>query len=766
MTYFMDCSDYTAEVKRNHLNMGGSNPAGDKIEVTSEYLTLNGEPWLPTMGELHHTRVSWETWEEEILKMKSAGIKIISTYMFWSHYEEEEGVFNFEGDRNIRLFLELCKKHDVYCLIRMGPWAHGEARYGGFPDWLMEKDINHRTLDKQFMAYTKNLYTRYFEHIDGLLFKQGGPVIAIQLDNEKANDAEYLGALKQLAIQIGYEVPLYTVTAWAGNGMGEFPLKEVLPMFGGYPEAPWTQHIQPLDPKNRFKFSDERNDATIGSDLKLQSLGKEKVEEILQDYPFFTGELGSGVQVCYHRRPIIEPMDVYAIGIIKLGSGANIPGYYMFHGGRNPYDGLYQESKDTNYANDLPVKTYDFQAPIGDFGLIRESFHYFRRLHTFLDDFGKELAPMKAYLPNNKEENAARFGIRTDGESGFVFINNHQRMVPLSDQVDFQLRIQLKDEVLTMPQQPVLIESGKSIIWPFNFRTKDILIKSMTMELISRLDIEDEEVLFVRQDEEIGGELILDAKTVSKVSTPHRAEGDWLIVDDIPVGLDKGIDIISHTGKKSKIIVLTSEESLKLYKANVQGQDTVYLSDEVMLFDQGSIVLYGALKETSTIYATSNIVTQKAVHKGNNGIFGVYEAQNKVIEKTPEITLKAIDKEPNINQYLPYLFAKGKEIGHYVLDIPKDIFETVEDLVIQFKFNGDVLQVCCEDELLGDCFNYCGTYQVGIKEWKKWIEEGKTIELRCSPLNGDEWVYLEIDVEPNKVAVEIEGIQPLYKIKL
>ena len=70
----------------------------------------------------------------------------------------------------------------------------------------------------------------------------------------------------------------------------------------------------------------------------------------------------------YHRRIHIEPYDIYALAIVKLGSGNNLQGYYMFHGGTNPQGSLstLQESQASGYWNDLPVKSYDFQAPLGE----------------------------------------------------------------------------------------------------------------------------------------------------------------------------------------------------------------------------------------------------------------------------------------------------------------------------------------------------------------------------------------------------------------
>ena len=85
--------------------------------------------------------------------------------------------------------------------------------------------------------------------------------------------------------------------------------------------------------------------------------------------------------------------DIAALDVVKLGSGVVLYGNYMFHGGTNP-DGRkprLQESQVTGYPNDLPVKTYDFQAPLGEFGQMRESFRDLKTFHLFLRDFGTAL---------------------------------------------------------------------------------------------------------------------------------------------------------------------------------------------------------------------------------------------------------------------------------------------------------------------------------------------------------------------------------------
>ena len=119
-----------------HLKLGGTAPDGGSIEVNSFYMLRNGKPMLPVTGEFHYSRYPAEQWEQAILKMKAGGLTIIPTYVFWNIHEEKEGVFDWNGNRDLRRFVELCKKHDMDVIVRIGPFCHGEIRNGGLPDWL------------------------------------------------------------------------------------------------------------------------------------------------------------------------------------------------------------------------------------------------------------------------------------------------------------------------------------------------------------------------------------------------------------------------------------------------------------------------------------------------------------------------------------------------------------------------------------------------------------------------------------------------------
>lgn len=120
------------------LPMEGRDAAGNLYQVDNIGFLKNGKRFFPIMGEFHYSRWEKENWESELLKMKAGGLQIVATYVFWIHHEEKKGEWDFSGRRDLRAFLETCQRCGMQVWLRIGPWAHGECRNGGFPDWLVE----------------------------------------------------------------------------------------------------------------------------------------------------------------------------------------------------------------------------------------------------------------------------------------------------------------------------------------------------------------------------------------------------------------------------------------------------------------------------------------------------------------------------------------------------------------------------------------------------------------------------------------------------
>ena len=446
-------------------------------------LMADGQRVVPAMGEVHYSRIPTDEWEAEIRKMKAGGITIIATYVFWNHIEEQEGVFRWDGQRNLRHFIEICQKEGLPVVLRLGPFCHGEVRNGGIPDWMFSKNCKMRDENPVFLGYVERLYRQIFTQVQGLQWKDGGPVVAAQFDNEYRGRGEYLMALKQMATKIGFNLPFYTRTGWPELAT-PVPFGEMLPLYGDYADGFWERSIEETAGNyyKAFNFKAFRSSTAIATEQLGEQ--KERLNKGDEQYPYFTCELGGGMMTAYHRRPYLYPEDAYSMAVVKLGSGSNLLGYYMYHGGTNPEGYTYlnetQRTMATNY-NDLPVKTYDFQAPLNEFGQKNPQYYLLRKLHLFMQDWGSILATMEAGFPckqdiSKGDDSFLRWSYRSRNGSGFIFVNNYERLQNLSTKRNVML------EACGVRLPLLNIPAGCICIFPVNIDG----IKYATAQLVAK----------------------------------------------------------------------------------------------------------------------------------------------------------------------------------------------------------------------------------------------------------------------------------------
>ncbi len=386
-------------------------------------LLRDGKPWLPSMGEIHYARCQAETWRDSVRLMKAGGIDIIASYVFWIHHEPVEGQFDFTGCRDLGRFLDICDEEDMPVCLRIGPWCHGECRHGGFPDWLQYGVEGLRSNHPDYMACVR----RFWEALYGQIRRHiGGCIVGLQFENEFHGDNAHMIALEDLAEEIGITAPIHTATGWGSAAIGRS-----IPVFGGYPDEPWHWRKDQLPPSANYLLSPIHDDNNIGSNETPEENIKYPPSFDQDEFPYLTAEIGGGCQPTYNRRPISEGRDVGGIVHCKLASGTVMPGIYVYHGGTNPGYAL-QESRMWGNGTECPELNYDFQAPISEYGKITSAYREFRRIFTFLRDFGEGLAVMPAYFaadnPTNPEDlEHLRYSWRTDGMSGYLFVNNFVR---------------------------------------------------------------------------------------------------------------------------------------------------------------------------------------------------------------------------------------------------------------------------------------------------------------------------------------------------
>jgi hypothetical protein len=767
-------------------------PDGATLTLDSSSLLLNGKPWTPIMGEFHFARYPENEWPEELLKMKAGGIDIVSTYVFWIHHEEIEGQFDWSGSRNLRRFIQLCQETGLKAFVRCGPWDHGEVRNGGLPDWILKKGWRTRSNDTNYLNQAKILYTEIAKQLDGLFWKNGGPVIGIQFENEYKGPAEHLLTLKRIGREVGLDVPIYTRTGW-DQPQGPMPFGELVALYGVYAEGFWDRAMTPMPAGywKGFHFSKFRvDDATFAG---LPGEGGTLDPSDVGQYPYLTCEIGGGMMNSYHRRILLNPKDVESTTLIKLGSGSTLPGYYMYHGGVNPEGKLttLMESQATEYWNDMPVKNYDFQAPLGQYGQIREQYHLLRRLHLFLHEWGSSLAGMPAAMPDQRSHGkndfeTLRWSVRSDGKGGFVFVNNYQRLQEMPPKKDVQFVINLPSGPFTFPQNPVTIPSDACLIWPFNLDLgHGVRLAWATAQPLTAINDGDVRTVFFAETEGVPAQFAFEKnnQAIEAIAGKLTPGENANLLNGIKPSTQIAARMRLADGGSVQIVVLDSKDSLALWKGNLQARDRVFLT-------QASLVLDGdQLRLTSTTPADLSVAIHPApsslASKGDaiagkpDGVFQRFvphipgTSKPEVISKTiqaagppREIPMGKIDR-PVASAPLDQDFERAA-VWHVKITTDVDLDA---DPILRLHYVGDVARVMLNGKFITDDFYNGNALEIGLRRHAPEILQGD-LRIAILPLRKDAPIYVAERARPDFGTVgsvaTLQSIEiiPRYKLQL
>ncbi|WP_262379681.1 beta-galactosidase [Nonomuraea sp. PA05] len=749
-----------------HLHLGDLPHRPDAITVNSRHLSRGGEPWFPIMGEFHYARYPAAEWREELLKVRAGGVTAVATYIFWNLHEERRGVFDWSGDRDLRRFVSVCAELGLDVVVRIGPWGHGESRNGGFPDWVLAADCVPRTDDPRYLGLVRPLFEQIGGRLAGLTREHGGPVVGVQVENELYDQPGHLVTLKRLAQAAGIDAPLWTATGW---GHAQLPPDEVIPLFGGYPEAAWdTAHDGwPQQSRAHYFFGPGRDDDSIGSDLRTTEVTGSD-ESHLARYPFATCELGGGMYTSYHRRPIIEAADIAALGLVKLGSGSVWQGYYMYHGASQKLGALstLQESHATGYPNDCPVISYDFQAPLGEYGQFRESFHHLRLQHLWLAADGPDLATMTLAMPQDAPGDTAdrrtlRWCVRSDGRSGFLFVNNHQPVETLPAHEDVRFAVELDGRELVVPREPVTVPSRAYFVWPLARPVGGSLLLSATAQPMGVLDADEPVHVFCRTAD-IPVELVFDAATVTGVEGPATVEhdGDRLVVTDLAPGAGCLVRVRDAAGGSAAVLVLDAAEALTAFQGRLWGADRLVLSERPVVIDGDRLVVYGQGSADVRVFPAPAFAARR------DGVFAlvaapaaagqVAEVKVEEVEQAGPVREAVID--PASGRASAPTDADFEQAAVYRVTVPPEAFTGEEEVLLRLDWAGDVGRAYIGGELVADQFWYGPAWEIGLRRFREQVLE-HGIELRLLPLGGDAPVFLSPQVRPAvRPALELRSV--------
>ena len=625
--YVVNIPESKSSVISGHLKMGNPGPEGKEILINNKYMTIGGQPVIPVMGEMHFSRYPREQWEDALLKMKANGINIVACYVFWIHHEEIEGKFDWSGNKDLHAFVVLCEENGLYVYPRIGPWCHGEVRNGGTPDWILTKpSIKDRSNDSIYQYYADRWYGEVANQLKGLLYKNNGPVIGIQLENEYRRGPggeKHIMWLKKTAQKYGLDVPMYTVTGW---GNASVPQDEVIPLFGGYPAEPWATHINKIEDNPNFTFEAPMNDESIGNEAVIRN--RSYIKDYSR-YPYLTCELGVGNQLSYHRRPVISAVDGLAIATAKTGSGSNLPGYYVFTGGLNPvgtYTTMEENQDETAYWNEYPDISYDFQAAIRETGELSPAYYKLKNFHYFLNEFGDRLALMEPVIVKDQDaKNDLQFAIRAKDGSGFVFIMNYYRGVKKQIQEDVQFTLNFKNETIIFPQKVVDIIDSSIMIWPVNFKMNDLVLKYASAQPLCHIRKDNEEFWFFVQSKNVIPEFCFSKEAISNIdagkSNIVETNNQFLVTVNYPSENEK-IKVISNKDVVNNIILIPENkaDSLWLFKADKEKQ--FFISSSNLYIDKKDNIHIYSYANDMTLYSFNDLKQRNANDQKLQGIKG------------------------------------------------------------------------------------------------------------------------------------------------
>ena len=348
------------------------------FEVGKNEFLLNGKPYIIRAGELHYPRIPRAYWDHRIKMCKAMGMNTICIYLFWNYHEEDQGVFDFSGQKDVCEFIRLIQKNGMYCILRPGPYVCAEWEMGGLPWWLLKKkDLKVRTLsDSLFMDRTKIYLKEVGKQLASFQIQNGGPIIMVQVENEYGvwgNEQTYMETIRDNVRLAGFDKVQLFRCDWSSN----FD-KYQLPGVAGTLNFGAGTNID-----NQFKKFKEKNP-----------------EAPLMCSEYWTGwfdKWGSS-----HETRSINTF----IGSLKDMMDRNISfSLYMAHGGTS--FGQWAGANTPGYA---PTTTsYDYNAPIDEAGNPTDKFYAVRDLLKNYLQKGEILGDIPANPEKTIEIPAIRF---------------------------------------------------------------------------------------------------------------------------------------------------------------------------------------------------------------------------------------------------------------------------------------------------------------------------------------------------------------------
>ncbi|CAN8004546.1 unnamed protein product [Ixodes hexagonus] len=308
------------------------------IDKAHKCFLKDGQPFQYISGSIHYFRVPRAYWKDRLRKMRLAGLNTVASYVEWSGHEPQPGMFNFLDNYDVVDFCKEVQREGLLLVLRVGPYICAERDNGGLPYWLYSNPtpVKVRTIDKVYMTAVEKWLDKLLPMLKPIFYKNGGPVIALQVENEYGSHGCYkaylTGLYNMFKKHVGDDVILFTNDYWLGR----------YPKCGGLPGVPKSANMYNTD-----------NAALVTSAMNKQNP---------QGCPVFLMELYVAwfTQWGSAMKKANPPQIVKAFKhLMSLNVSVN---FYVFHGGTN-----FGFTAASLFGRPM-ITSYDYAAPLSEAG--------------------------------------------------------------------------------------------------------------------------------------------------------------------------------------------------------------------------------------------------------------------------------------------------------------------------------------------------------------------------------------------------------------
>lgn len=335
-----------------------------------DHFRFDGRPVRLLSGALHYFRVHEAQWDHRLSMLRAMGLNCVETYVPWNLHEPLPG--RFRDVAALGRFLDAARRAGLWAIVRPGPYICAEWENGGLPVWVTGRYGRRvRTRDAGYLEAVRRWFAELLPQVVERQIDRGGPVIMVQAENEYGSygsDQDYLRQLAAMLVEYGVSVPLFT-----SDGPEDHMLTG-----GSVPGLLAT--------------------ANFGSGAReaFRVLRRHRDGGPLMCMEFWCGWFEHWGAPSVVRDPAQAAQALREI--LECGASVNI---YMAHGGTNfgGWAGANRAGPLQDQELQPTVTSYDYDAPVDEYGRPTEKFWLFRKvLARYADGPLPELPPEPAGL--------------------------------------------------------------------------------------------------------------------------------------------------------------------------------------------------------------------------------------------------------------------------------------------------------------------------------------------------------------------------------